>query len=99
MILIYFILEVISISHLMSLLIQVYAWGSNTMGQCGQGHTLSPITRPKKVVGLDVAVHQISAGTTHSVAWTAIPTDRYDDYGILISFYVSKKFHYTVDMY
>ncbi|XP_068210388.1 probable E3 ubiquitin-protein ligase HERC1 [Palaemon carinicauda] len=55
---------------------EVYAWGSNTMGQCGQGHTLSPITRPKKVMGLDAAVHQISAGTTHSIAWTAIPTDR-----------------------
>ncbi|XP_071541149.1 LOW QUALITY PROTEIN: probable E3 ubiquitin-protein ligase HERC1 [Panulirus ornatus] len=55
---------------------EVYAWGSNTMGQCGQGHTVSPIPRPKKVMGLDVAVHQISAGTTHSIAWTAIPTDR-----------------------
>ncbi|XP_042891775.1 probable E3 ubiquitin-protein ligase HERC1 isoform X3 [Penaeus japonicus] len=55
---------------------EVYAWGSNTMGQCGQGHTVSPITRPKKVMGLDIAVHQISAGTTHSMAWTAIPTDR-----------------------
>ncbi|XP_063888404.1 probable E3 ubiquitin-protein ligase HERC1 isoform X2 [Scylla paramamosain] len=55
---------------------EVYAWGSNTMGQCGQGHTISPLLRPKKVMGLDVAVHQISAGTTHSIAWTAIPTDR-----------------------
>ncbi|CAL4080435.1 unnamed protein product, partial [Meganyctiphanes norvegica] len=55
---------------------QVYAWGSNTMGQCGLGHTVSPITRPKKVMGFDQPVHQISAGTTHSITWTAIPTDR-----------------------
>ena len=28
-------------------------------------------------MGLDnIPVHQISAGTSHSVAWTAIPTDR-----------------------
>ncbi|XP_069958426.1 probable E3 ubiquitin-protein ligase HERC1 isoform X4 [Cherax quadricarinatus] len=65
-------------SHVMALTheSEVYAWGSNTMGQCGQGHTVSPIQQPKKVMGLDVAVHQISAGTTHSIAWTAIPTDR-----------------------
>ncbi|MPC18908.1 putative E3 ubiquitin-protein ligase HERC1 [Portunus trituberculatus] len=62
--------------HPWPLVVQVYAWGSNTMGQCGQGHTISPLLRPKKVMGLDVAVHQISAGTTHSIAWTAIPTDR-----------------------
>lgn len=48
------------------------------MGQCGQGHSQSPVTRPKRVVGLNkVPVHQISAGTSHSVAWTAIPSDRY----------------------
>lgn len=47
------------------------------MGQCGQGHSQSPITRPRKVVGLEgVAVQQISAGTSHSVAWTALPSDR-----------------------
>lgn len=56
---------------------EVYAWGNNTMGQCGQGHTQSPITRPKKVMGLEgVAIHQISAGTSHSFAWTALPKDR-----------------------
>ncbi|XP_066271875.1 probable E3 ubiquitin-protein ligase HERC1 [Branchiostoma lanceolatum] len=56
---------------------EVYAWGNNAMGQCGQGHSQSPITKPKKVVGLDgVTVHQISAGTSHSLAWTALPTDR-----------------------
>lgn len=56
---------------------EVYAWGNNAMGQCGQGHAQSPITRPKRVIGLDgVSVHQVSAGTSHSVAWTALPTDR-----------------------
>ncbi|XP_077988697.1 putative E3 ubiquitin-protein ligase HERC1 [Glandiceps talaboti] len=56
---------------------EVYAWGNNAMGQCGQAHTTSPITRPKKVLGLDgISVNQISAGTSHSIAWTALPTDR-----------------------
>ncbi|XP_077870271.1 putative E3 ubiquitin-protein ligase HERC1 [Saccoglossus kowalevskii] len=56
---------------------EVYAWGNNAMGQCGQAHTTSPITRPKKVLGLDgINVNQISAGTSHSIAWTALPTDR-----------------------
>lgn len=56
----------------------VYAWGNNAMGQCGQGHSQSPITRPKKVTGAisKAPIHQISAGTSHSIAWTAIPTDR-----------------------
>ncbi|XP_069137757.1 probable E3 ubiquitin-protein ligase HERC1 isoform X1 [Argopecten irradians] len=57
---------------------EVFAWGNNAMGQCGQGHAQSPITRPKKVLGLEgVSVHQISAGTSHSVAWTSLPTDRH----------------------
>jgi hypothetical protein len=49
------------------------------MGQCGQGHSQSPITRPKKVTGNigKAPIHQISAGTSHSIAWTAIPSDRY----------------------
>uniref|UniRef100_T1JES7 HECT-type E3 ubiquitin transferase n=1 Tax=Strigamia maritima TaxID=126957 RepID=T1JES7_STRMM len=56
---------------------EVYAWGNNAMGQCGQGHCTSPISRPKKVIGLDgIPIHQISAGTSHSVSWTALPTDR-----------------------
>ncbi|KAL1506224.1 hypothetical protein ABEB36_005622 [Hypothenemus hampei] len=55
---------------------QVFAWGTNTMGQCGQGHTSSPITSPLKVLGLDgVMVRQISAGTSHSIAWTTIPLE------------------------
>lgn len=42
---------------------EVFAWGTNTMGQCGQGHTNSPITKPLKVLGLNgVSVRQISAG-------------------------------------
>lgn len=42
---------------------EVYAWGNNAMGQCGQGHGHSPITRPKKVVGFEgVIINQISAG-------------------------------------
>ncbi|KAJ8965419.1 hypothetical protein NQ314_004172 [Rhamnusium bicolor] len=54
----------------------VFAWGTNSMGQCGQGHTSSPITRPLKVVGLEgVAIRQISAGTSHSIAWTSVPAE------------------------
>ncbi|XP_053504405.1 probable E3 ubiquitin-protein ligase HERC1 isoform X4 [Ictalurus furcatus] len=56
---------------------EVYAWGNNAMGQCGQGHTSTPITKPKKVIGLEnVSIQQITAGTSHSLAWTAAPTDR-----------------------
>ncbi|XP_064817753.1 probable E3 ubiquitin-protein ligase HERC1, partial [Oncorhynchus masou masou] len=56
---------------------EVYAWGNNSMGQCGQGNSTGPITKPKKVVGLDgVVIQQISAGTSHSLAWTALPRDR-----------------------
>ncbi|MGH0184836.1 UNVERIFIED_CONTAM: hypothetical protein FKN15_017450 [Acipenser sinensis] len=29
---------------------EVYAWGNNAMGQCGQGHTSTPVTKPKKIV-------------------------------------------------
>ncbi|CAB1352023.1 unnamed protein product [Coregonus sp. 'balchen'] len=32
---------------------EVYAWGNNAMGQCGQGHTSTPVTKPKKVIGLE----------------------------------------------
>ncbi|KAL5252247.1 hypothetical protein ACHWQZ_G015137 [Mnemiopsis leidyi] len=55
----------------------VYAWGNNSVGQCGQGNCHSPVSKPRKVAGLEgTPIHQISAGTSHSVAWTAIPTDR-----------------------
>ncbi|XP_043076943.1 probable E3 ubiquitin-protein ligase HERC1 [Puntigrus tetrazona] len=56
---------------------EVFAWGNNAMGQCGQGHTSTPVTKPKKVIGLEgVSIQQITAGTSHSLAWTAVPTDR-----------------------
>ncbi|XP_035383560.1 probable E3 ubiquitin-protein ligase HERC1 isoform X3 [Electrophorus electricus] len=56
---------------------EVYAWGNNAMGQCGQGHTSTPVTKPKKVIGLEgLSIQQITAGTSHSLAWTAVPTDR-----------------------
>ncbi|XP_072409417.1 probable E3 ubiquitin-protein ligase HERC1 isoform X1 [Chiloscyllium punctatum] len=56
---------------------EVYAWGNNSMGQCGQGNSTGPITKPKKVIALDgVACQQVSAGTSHSLTWTALPRDR-----------------------
>uniref|UniRef100_A0A3B5QQ02 Uncharacterized protein n=1 Tax=Xiphophorus maculatus TaxID=8083 RepID=A0A3B5QQ02_XIPMA len=58
-------------SHCLALS-HVYAWGNNTMGQCGQGHTSTPITKPRKVLGLEgISIQQITAGTSHSLAWTA----------------------------
>ena len=57
---------------------EVFAWGNNAMGQCGQGHAQSPVTKPRKVIGLEGAqIQQISAGTSHSCATTALPYDRY----------------------
>lgn len=59
---------------------EVFAWGNNAMGQCGQGHTSTPVTKPKKVIGLEgVSIQQITAGTSHSLAWTAVPTDRWEE--------------------
>jgi len=56
----------------------VYAWGNNAMGQCGLGHSQGPVTSPKLVTALRGSrVQQISAGTSHSLAWTAISSDRY----------------------
>ncbi len=56
----------------------MYSWGTNSMGQCGQGHTNGSILKPTKVPDLDgVHVQQISAGTSHSLVWTAIPSNRY----------------------
>ena len=74
---------------------EVYAWGNNTMGQCGQGHTSTPITKPKKVLGLEgVSIQQITAGTSHSLAWTAVPTDRclksvYQSNSMVMEYYFS----------
>ena len=57
---------------------EVYAWGTNSMGQCGQGHSNGSIVTPAKVQGLDgVQVQQISAGTSHSIVWTAVPLNRF----------------------
>jgi len=56
---------------------EVYAWGNNAMGQCGLGHCQGPVTGPKLVTALHGGrVQQISAGTSHSLAWTAVPSDR-----------------------
>ena len=55
----------------------VYAWGFNNMGQCGNGNMNLPICPPQKISALEgVLIHQISAGTSHSMAWTALPSDR-----------------------
>ena len=57
---------------------EVYAWGTNSMGQCGQGHSNGSIVTPSKVQGLDgIQVQQISAGTSHSIVWTAVPVNRF----------------------
>ena len=57
---------------------EVYSWGNNAMGQCGLGHTNSPVTTPIRISALSkLNVNQISAGTSHSIAWTALPLDRY----------------------
>lgn len=57
---------------------EVYAWGTNSMGQCGQGHSNGSIVTPSKVQGLEgVQVQQISAGTSHSMVWTAVPLNRW----------------------
>jgi hypothetical protein len=43
----------------------VYAWGINTMGQCGLGHAHSPIVTPQKITLLDgVPIHQVSISST-----------------------------------
>nr|CAH7744976.1 unnamed protein product [Callosobruchus chinensis] len=57
----------------------VLAWGTNNMGQCGQGHVSGTIARPLKVVGLDgIPIRQISGGTSHSIAWTTPPYDNHN---------------------
>ncbi|KAF5282986.1 hypothetical protein FQA39_LY04857 [Lamprigera yunnana] len=55
---------------------EVFAWGTNSTGQCGQGHVNGPIAKPLKVLGLNgVNIRQISAGTSHSIVWTSLPTE------------------------
>ncbi|XP_065224595.1 probable E3 ubiquitin-protein ligase HERC1 isoform X2 [Planococcus citri] len=68
-------------SHCLALTLEceVFAWGNNVMGQCGQGNFNSPVKKPVKVINLDgTPVHQISAGTSHSIVWTAVPSNRQD---------------------
>lgn len=49
----------------------VYGWGSNSDGQLGLGHTLT-VREPERIVALSgKGVQQVSAGRTHSAAWTA----------------------------
>uniref|UniRef100_A0A452S9S6 HECT-type E3 ubiquitin transferase n=1 Tax=Ursus americanus TaxID=9643 RepID=A0A452S9S6_URSAM len=51
----------------------VYAWGSNSEGQLGLGHT-NHVREPTLVTVLQGKnVRQISAGRCHSAAWTAPP--------------------------
>ena len=57
----------------------MFSWGTNSMGQCGQGHSNGSILRPSKVQSLDgIQIQQISTGTSHSLVWTAIPCNRYN---------------------
>ena len=37
---------------------EVFAWGNNVMGQCGQGHSTSPVT-PVSYTHLDVYKRQV----------------------------------------
>uniref|UniRef100_A0A1B6CXM2 B30.2/SPRY domain-containing protein n=1 Tax=Clastoptera arizonana TaxID=38151 RepID=A0A1B6CXM2_9HEMI len=55
----------------------VFAWGHNTKGQCGQGRISPHVMMPKRVIGLDgIKICQITAGTSHSIAWTMPPSER-----------------------
>ncbi len=60
----------------------LYSWGINTMGQCGHGHVNSPLVRPMKIKfdycennSQSTQIRQISAGTSHSLAWTTPAPD------------------------
>ncbi|ODM97024.1 putative E3 ubiquitin-protein ligase HERC1 [Orchesella cincta] len=49
----------------------VYGWGSNSDGQLGLGHTLT-VREPERIACLSgKGIQQVSAGRTHSGAWTA----------------------------
>ena len=53
----------------------VWSWGLNTMGQCGLGHSESPVNVPTQIPDLE-GIRQISAGTSHSIAWTSPALDK-----------------------
>ena len=53
----------------------VYTWGSNNFGQCGLGHTDTRVSYPTKLNMESTDIYQIAAGATHSILWTAIPTE------------------------
>ena len=46
---------------------QVWAWGDNSAGQLGLGHT-RPAAQPTQVPGLPLAARAVAAGTQHSAA-------------------------------
>ncbi|XP_017786874.1 PREDICTED: probable E3 ubiquitin-protein ligase HERC1 isoform X2 [Nicrophorus vespilloides] len=55
---------------------ELFSWGVNALGQCGNGNMNSPITKPQKIASLvGCPIRQISAGTSHSIAWTTIPLE------------------------
>ena len=49
---------------------KVWAWGDNSSGQLGLGHT-RPVTGPSKVLGLPSKVLAVAAGSQHSAALLA----------------------------
>ena len=51
----------------------VWGWGTNTEGQLGLGHTIS-VREPQLIWSLSgKVIRQISAGRSHSAAWTTPP--------------------------
>ncbi|XP_008933489.1 PREDICTED: probable E3 ubiquitin-protein ligase HERC1, partial [Merops nubicus] len=45
---------------------EVYAWGNNSMGQCGQGNSTGPITKPKKLLSNHLAL-ALAGGVATSI--------------------------------
>ncbi|XP_018024010.1 probable E3 ubiquitin-protein ligase HERC1 isoform X2 [Hyalella azteca] len=62
----------------------VWGWGNNTDGQLGLGHTIS-VREPQLIWSLSgKGVRQISAGRSHSSAWTTPPQARGKSSGLNI---------------
>ncbi|KAF6041090.1 hypothetical protein EB796_000600 [Bugula neritina] len=60
---------------------EVFAWGNNVFGQCGQGHSQSPVLKPTPAEHLHgIPICQISTGTSHSIAWTTPPPDNHSSH-------------------